>query len=84
MSPRDSSVSGAEISNMNHHSLMRESMEVSLLREEMEITHSRTQNEVPLPLCPPGKDGESSGPDHRAERQETFRVQESSGPSLGT
>lgn len=75
MSPRDRSVSSAEISNMNHHSLMRESMEVSFLREEMEITHSQTQNEVP-----PGRLGKALDQITEPEHQEAFRVQESSEP----
>lgn len=46
---------------------MWKSTEVSLLRDGMKITHSRIQNGAPsLPLHPPGKDGKSSGPGHRA------------------
>lgn len=46
---------------------MWKSTKVSLLRDGMKITHSRIQNGAPsLPLHPPGKDGKSSGPGHRA------------------
>lgn len=38
-------------------------IKIYLFTDEMEITQTQIQKEVGLlPLCPPGKDGESSGP----------------------